>query len=32
MTVRVLLSSLEKTMYEASEIKYGEFNLILAEG
>lgn len=28
----LLLSSLEKTMYEASEIKYGEFNLILAEG
>ena len=27
----LLLSSLEKTMYEASEVKYGEFNLILAE-
>ena len=28
----LLLSSMKKTMYEASEIKYGEFNLILAEG
>lgn len=28
----LLLSSLEKTMYEASEIKYGEFNLVLEEG
>ena len=27
----LLLNSLEKTMYEASEVKYGEFNLILAE-
>ena len=29
---RLLLNSLERTMYEASEVKYGEFNLILAEG
>ena len=28
----LLLNSLERTMYEASEVKYGEFNLILAEG
>ena len=29
---QLLLNSLERTMYEASEVKYGEFNLILAEG
>ena len=28
----LLLSSLERTMYESAEIKIGEFNLILAEG
>ena len=28
----LLLGSLERTMYQSSEIKYGELNLILEEG